>query len=264
EHLALNCPNQDKDIIDFYTQVVANRQGQSQALSQEIIPGTNLSKRKRKLTSGQTLLSKFLEKLRPGYQPPSKQLFARRLLNAEIIKVNQSIMNILEKASNLTLAGIAGHLWIKMKSNTKKGGLEMLKAQLHQYACNEEPYNGSYVSTIDSPVRWWKTTGDGIETKPERELQTVFQDIDLFSEVNEENNDNLDNLSEFTNFSDPEIEHQDLALENFIELNKVEPDADNENIDRNNEELDEEEFVSEEFDENKFGAEVEELVYSIQ
>ncbi|CAG8797181.1 7838_t:CDS:1 [Cetraspora pellucida] len=98
----------------------------------------------------------------------------------------------------------------------------------------------------------------------ERELQTVFQDIDLFSEVNEENNDNLDNLSEFTNFSDPEIEHQDLALENFIELNKVEPDADDENIDRNNEELDDEEFVSEEFDENKFGAEVEELVYSIQ
>ncbi|CAG8841531.1 16113_t:CDS:1, partial [Racocetra persica] len=129
EHLALNCPNQDKDIIDFYTQVVANRQGQSQALSQEIIPGTNLSKRKRKLTSGQILLSKFLEsteltpqrensinsaliktfivcnipfhiisnlyfidvlrELRPGYQPPSRQLFAGRLLNAEIIKVNQ-------------------------------------------------------------------------------------------------------------------------------------------------------------------------------
>ncbi|CAG8635523.1 7303_t:CDS:2, partial [Cetraspora pellucida] len=239
----------------------------------------------------------------------------------------------IKQSQFVRIAGIAGRLWIKMKSNTKKSGLEMLKAQLRQYACNEEPYNGSYVSTIDSPVRWWKTTRDGIETKPgalsslaiklfsvrphvascervwsrcgwfsgdrrtnlgtknlesmvkissylmsnakqelhyygleltERELQTVFQDIDLFSEVNEENNDNLDNLSEFTNFSDPEIEHQDLALENFIELNKVEPDADDENIDRNNEELDEEEFVSEEFDENKFGAEVEELVYSIQ
>ncbi|CAG8687304.1 18705_t:CDS:1, partial [Racocetra persica] len=30
EHLALNCPNQDKDIIDFYVQVVANQQDHSQ------------------------------------------------------------------------------------------------------------------------------------------------------------------------------------------------------------------------------------------
>ncbi|CAG8505863.1 10257_t:CDS:2 [Racocetra fulgida] len=43
EHLALNCPNQNKDIIDFYTQIIANRQGRSQAASQEITPGVELS-----------------------------------------------------------------------------------------------------------------------------------------------------------------------------------------------------------------------------
>ncbi|CAG8797183.1 7839_t:CDS:1, partial [Cetraspora pellucida] len=59
----------------------------------------------------------------------------------------------IKQSQFVRIAGIAGRLWIKMKSNTKKGGLEMLKAQLRQYACNEEPYNGSYVSTIDSPVR---------------------------------------------------------------------------------------------------------------
>ncbi|CAG8834749.1 5761_t:CDS:1, partial [Racocetra persica] len=160
------------------------------------------------------------------------------------------------------------------------------------YACNEEPYNGSYVSTIDSPIQWWKTTGDGTKTKPgalsslaiklfsvrphaascervwsccgwflgdrrnnlgtknlesmvkissylmsnakqelhyygldltEEEIQTVFQDITFFSEVNDEensdNSDDSDDSTDFANLIDPEIEHQDLELENFIELN---------------------------------------------
>ncbi|CAG8717340.1 16993_t:CDS:2, partial [Cetraspora pellucida] len=191
------------------------------------------------------------------------------------------------------IAGIAGRLWTRMaKSNAKKSDLEILKAQLHQYACNEKPYNGSYVSTIDSPIRWWKTTGDGTKTKPgalfflaiklfsvhphaascervwsccgwflgdrhnnlgtknlesivkissylmsnakqelhyyrldltEEEIQTVFQDITFFSEVNDEensdNSDNSDDSTDFANLIDPEIEHQDLELENFIELN---------------------------------------------
>ncbi|CAG8812438.1 29180_t:CDS:2 [Gigaspora margarita] len=107
EHLALDCPTQNKDVIDFYTQIIANRQGHGQAVSQENIPGAE-----------PTTLSEFLEstKLTPqcecninsaliksGYQLPSRQLLAGRLLNTEIIKVNQSIKNILKKATNLTL-----------------------------------------------------------------------------------------------------------------------------------------------------------------
>ncbi|CAG8676296.1 6463_t:CDS:2, partial [Cetraspora pellucida] len=61
EHLALDCPNQDKDVIDFYNKVVANRQGRSQAVSQEIVPSANLNKKKRMLTNNQASLSKFLE-----------------------------------------------------------------------------------------------------------------------------------------------------------------------------------------------------------
>lgn len=143
EHLALDCPNQNKDIIDFYTQIISNRQGRSQAVSQKIVPGVELSKKKRRLVGNQASLSEFLEstkltpqredninsalikafvvcnipfhiisnpyfidalrELRPGYQPPSRQLLAGRLLNAELIKVNQNIMNVLENTCNLTL-----------------------------------------------------------------------------------------------------------------------------------------------------------------
>jgi hypothetical protein len=45
--------------------------------------------------------------------------------------------------------------------NSKKSDLNLLKAQLRQYACNEAPYNESYASDIDTPLRWWKTCGDG-------------------------------------------------------------------------------------------------------
>ncbi|CAG8677728.1 1718_t:CDS:2, partial [Racocetra fulgida] len=155
-----------------------------------------------------------------------------------------------------------------MKSNAKKDGLEVLKAQLHQYACNKEPYNRSYISTLDrtknleSMVKISSYLMSNAKQElhyygldlTKEELQTIFQDIDLFSEINEENINNLDNLSEFANSSDPEIEYQNLELENFIELNKVESNTDDENIDKNNEELDEE-FNAEEFDEYKFGAE---------
>ncbi|CAG8788070.1 16427_t:CDS:1, partial [Dentiscutata erythropus] len=129
EHLALDCPTQNKDVIDFYTQIIANRQGHSQAASQENIPGAKPNKKKCKLTSNQATLSEFLEstkltpqhecnintalikafiicnipfyiisnpyfidalqELWPEYQPLSRQLLAGRLLNAEIIKVNQ-------------------------------------------------------------------------------------------------------------------------------------------------------------------------------
>ncbi|CAG8785559.1 14097_t:CDS:2 [Gigaspora rosea] len=116
EHLALDCPNQNKEVKDFYSQVIANRQGCSQAVSQKLVPGVELSQKKRKVTSSQASLSEFLEstkltserenninsalikafivcnipfhiisnpyfidalrELRPGYQPPSRQLLA--------------------------------------------------------------------------------------------------------------------------------------------------------------------------------------------
>ncbi|RIB09922.1 hypothetical protein C2G38_2043925 [Gigaspora rosea] len=115
----------------------------------------------------------------------------------------------------------------------------------------------------------------------EEEIQTVFQDITLFSEVNDEenypnnsdNSDNSDNFDNSTDFSDPEIEHQDLELENFIELNNVEQDIDNESMDKSigvntdkhtDENTDDDEFNNEEFNEDQLGAELEELIYHSQ
>ncbi|CAG8834722.1 5266_t:CDS:2, partial [Cetraspora pellucida] len=61
EHLALDCPNQNKDIIDFYTQIISNRQGHGQTVSQKLIPSIEQSKRKHKLAGDQASLSEFLE-----------------------------------------------------------------------------------------------------------------------------------------------------------------------------------------------------------
>ncbi|CAJ0824062.1 6003_t:CDS:2 [Entrophospora sp. SA101] len=36
------------------------------------------------------------------------------------------------------------------KNRTK---LDLLKAQLRQYACNETPYNETYVTNIDTPLQ---------------------------------------------------------------------------------------------------------------
>ncbi|CAJ0834049.1 15461_t:CDS:2, partial [Entrophospora sp. SA101] len=44
--------------------------------------------------------------------------------------------------------------------------LDLLKAQLRQYACNETPYNETYVTNIDTPLHWWKTCGDGTKHNP--------------------------------------------------------------------------------------------------
>ncbi|RIB03695.1 hypothetical protein C2G38_2149396 [Gigaspora rosea] len=228
------------------------------------------------------------------------------------------------------VAGIAGCLWTKMiGSKIKKADLEILKAQLRKYACNEEPYNGSYVSAIDSPTRWWKTTGDGTKDKlgplsslavklfsvrphaasceriwsrcgwilgdrhtrlgtknlesivkissylisnakqelhyyglelTEEEIQTVFQDIDLFYEDEEE--ENFDDLDESEDLIDFDIEDQNLEIENLIALNNIESNNDDENINDNNnnlnEDLNNEEI--EEFDEDQFGAEFESML----
>ncbi|CAG8697904.1 24226_t:CDS:2, partial [Dentiscutata erythropus] len=67
--------------------------------------------------------------------------------------------------------------------------------------------------------------------------------IELFSEVNDK--EDFDNFDNSTDYIDPEIEHQDLKLENFINLNNTEQDVNN-------------------FDEDQFGAEVEGLIYSTQ
>ncbi|KAF0512009.1 zinc finger bed domain-containing protein 1-like [Gigaspora margarita] len=61
EHLALDCLKQNQDVIEFYTQIIANRQGNSQAAPQEIIPGVEPSKKKHKLAGDQATLSEFLE-----------------------------------------------------------------------------------------------------------------------------------------------------------------------------------------------------------
>ncbi|CAG8806261.1 44467_t:CDS:2 [Gigaspora margarita] len=347
----------------------------SQAVFQKLVPGVELSQKKRKVTSSQALLSEFLEstklilerenninlalikvfivcnipfhiisnlyfidalrELRPGYQPPSRQLLTGRLLTAEIVKINQNIINVLEKSSNLTLgldgwtnpnekllwnfvihtssgreylwklvdlsnqshsgevlqdyigiklsqfaqvAGIAGRLWTRIVgSNIKKGDLDILKAQLCKYACNEEPYNGSYVPDINSALsslavklfsvrshaasceRIWSHCewflGDrctNLGTKnlesmvkissylisnakqelhyygldlTEEEIQSIVQDFVVFSEVEEEStSDNLDDLNEIMNYSEPEVEHQNLEIEDLIVLNNFKLD----------------------------------------
>ncbi|RIB04451.1 hypothetical protein C2G38_2149016 [Gigaspora rosea] len=197
------------------------------------------------------------------------------------------------------VAGIAGCLWTKMiGSKIKKADLEILKAQLHKYACNEEPYNASYVPAIDSPTRCcehiWSCCGwilgdrcarlgtknlesivkissylisnakqelhyYGLELT-EEEIQTVFQDIDLFYEDEEE--ENFDDLDESEDFIYFDIEDQNLEIENLIALNNIESNNDDENINDNNnnlnEDLNNEEI--EEFDEDQFGAEFESML----
>ncbi|CAG8535542.1 9155_t:CDS:2 [Dentiscutata heterogama] len=387
EHLALDCSNQNRDVIDFYAQVVANRQSHSQAVSQETLPGSNLNKRKRTLTNSQTSLSEFIESTKL-----TSQLYRHKTSLEEILDQNSHLFNnktgkiiktylktrgffdnvldvstvlkpikdtitcLESKTANLAdcylgylklaiaiknilqnhhlmfyqkyvsifnerfymfdyneyllayylhpqyrgagikqsqfarIAGIAGHLWTKMASSSaKKSDLEILKAQLRQYTCDEEPYNGSYESTIDtiklfsvrphaaSCERVWSRCGWYLEDRhinlrtknlesmvkissylisntkqelhyygldlTEEEIQTVFQDIELFSEVNDE--DDFDDFDNSTNYIDLEIEHQDLELENFIDLNNIEQDVNN-------------------FDEDQFDAEVEGLIYSTQ
>ncbi|CAG8822150.1 9175_t:CDS:2, partial [Cetraspora pellucida] len=92
KHLALDCPSQNKDIIDFYTQIISNRQGDQASLS-EFLESTKLTlQRENNINSA--LIKVFvvcnipfhiisnpyfidaLRELQPGYQPPSRQLLA--------------------------------------------------------------------------------------------------------------------------------------------------------------------------------------------
>ncbi|CAG8502469.1 16933_t:CDS:2, partial [Dentiscutata heterogama] len=72
----------------------------------------------------------------------------------------------------------------------------------------DQPYNGSYVSAVDSSTRWWKTTSDGIKDK---------LDVTLFSEDIEE--ESIDDLDEPDNFDDSKVEHQNLEIKDLIMLN---------------------------------------------
>ncbi|CAG8636418.1 17974_t:CDS:2, partial [Racocetra persica] len=49
EHLALDCPNQNKEVKDFYNQVIANRQGSNQAVFQNLVPGIELNPNRKSL-----------------------------------------------------------------------------------------------------------------------------------------------------------------------------------------------------------------------
>ncbi|CAG8819167.1 22210_t:CDS:1, partial [Dentiscutata erythropus] len=89
----------------------------------------------------------------------------------------------------------------------------------------------------------------------EEEIQTVFQDIALFSEDNEE--ENFNNLDKSEDFIDSEVEDQNLEIKNLITLNIIESNNDDENIndnDDNNLNKDLNNDKIEEFDEDKFGA----------
>jgi hypothetical protein len=48
----------------------------------------------------------LLQQLRPAYHPPSRQLLSGSLLNLEIVKINQKLYSLMEKATNLTLGNI--------------------------------------------------------------------------------------------------------------------------------------------------------------
>ncbi|CAG8772866.1 19783_t:CDS:2, partial [Dentiscutata erythropus] len=190
--------------------------------------------------------------------------------------------------------GIAGHLWTRMVgSNIKKGDLDILKAQLCKYACNEEPYNRSYVPDINSLIRCSNLETKNLESivkissylisnakqelhyyrldLTEEKIQSVFQDFAVSSEVEEESiSDNLDDLNEIMNYSEPEVEHINLEIESLIVLNNFELDEEDKNsndklnedeLDR--EELNHEEFDHEEFDESKFGAGFESMLSSV-
>lgn len=150
-HLALNCDKVDKTIREFYSKIVANRTGSSQAVTANIVPGTNIESniqipKKRKKAVGQTSLSDFyesttltterldaintslirafivcnlpfhlimnpyfidlLQQLRPAYKPPSRQVLSGRLLDSQVVKVNQKLYQLFENNKNLTLGNI--------------------------------------------------------------------------------------------------------------------------------------------------------------
>ncbi|CAG8730693.1 9176_t:CDS:2, partial [Cetraspora pellucida] len=73
----------DKDVIDFYNKVVANRQGHSQAVFQEIVLSANLNKKKCMLTNNQASLSEFLESTK--LTPQCKDNINSALIKAFIV-----------------------------------------------------------------------------------------------------------------------------------------------------------------------------------
>ncbi|CAJ0642270.1 12703_t:CDS:2 [Entrophospora sp. SA101] len=158
------------------------------------------------------------------------------------------------------------------KNRTK---LDLLKAQLRQYACNETPYNETYVTNIDTPLHWWKTCGDGTKHNPgvlstlaiklfsvrphsascecicflisnaKQELQ--YYGVDLTEEellgvfqeaaLVAETNDDLEEFVDLPDDSNIEYEDQQLLLDDLMDLTN--PEFGNEDKDSNSEENDE-------------------------
>ncbi|CAG8814422.1 26178_t:CDS:2, partial [Gigaspora margarita] len=171
------------------------------------------------------------------------------------------------------LAGIAGCLWTKMiGSKIKKADLEILKAQLYKYTLG--PLSSLAVKLFSVCPHTTKSIVKissylisnakqefhyyGLELT-EEEIQTVFQDIVLFSEDEEE--ENFGNMDESEDLIDSNVEYQNLEIENLIALNNIESNNDNENINDNknnlNKDLNNGEI--EEFDEDQFGTEFESM-----
>ncbi|CAG8721353.1 13642_t:CDS:2 [Racocetra persica] len=91
---AKHCPNQNKEVKDFYNQVIANRQGSSQAVSQNLVLESTKLTSQYEHNIDLALIKAFivcnilfhvisnlyfidtLRELRSGYQPPSRQLLA--------------------------------------------------------------------------------------------------------------------------------------------------------------------------------------------
>ncbi|RHZ69644.1 hypothetical protein Glove_281g16 [Diversispora epigaea] len=57
-HLAFNCPDNNKEVIQFYSKVIMDRSGTSQAVSSD--PKLS-SKKKKKTSANQSSLSDFME-----------------------------------------------------------------------------------------------------------------------------------------------------------------------------------------------------------
>ena len=48
----------------------------------------------------------LLQQLRPAYKPPSRQVLSGRLLDLQVVKINQKLHQLFENNKNLTLGKI--------------------------------------------------------------------------------------------------------------------------------------------------------------
>ncbi|RHZ64831.1 hypothetical protein Glove_320g90 [Diversispora epigaea] len=147
-HLAFNCPDNNKEVIQFYSKVIINRSETSQAVSSDpklsskklqqinylsdFMESTKLTP-ERENAINLSILKVFimcnipfhiinnsyfinaLYELRPAYSPP-QQTFSSCILHLEIAKINSKLQNIFEKNENLTLGN---NLYFDFMESTK-------------------------------------------------------------------------------------------------------------------------------------------------